>query len=180
MYNFTLLSETAEALGLSNRDIAVALNVGESTVSRYMTGAVKDPNLYIITDLCDLLHLSMDVVCGRDAMIELPAKEGATLTENLVILRDFVRRNFERLRTVEQEKDGVFNRHIEHLEGEVEKTSKFLPVIFALIALCGLMLGLMVMMFVNNRSLNAQVRDLQQHIMECPGTSTADDDTFPK
>lgn len=48
---------------------------------------------------------------------------------------------------------------------------------FALIALCAVMFGMMVFMFINNRALSSQVRDLQEHIAEIAADSSEDD--FP-
>lgn len=168
MYNFNLMSETADTLGLTNRDIANSASLSESTVSRYMSGSVKEPAFEVIADICNVLHLSLDVVAGREAMVELPLKEGEHLTENLIIIRDFVRRNFERLRTVEHEKDAAFNRHIDHMKEQLDKYSaqfkKYNIAIFSLIGLCALLVGMMVMMVVNNRALQSQVRDLQDNL----------------
>ncbi len=48
---------------------------------------------------------------------------------------------------------------------------------FALIAFCAVMLGMMIVMFINNRALQTQVRDLHEYIAEYHHDS---DDNFPK
>lgn len=193
MYIHTLLSETCEALGMSQKDLANATGISESTISRYLNGDVKDASWEVILKISDVLHLSLDVVANREAMVELPTAEaiqGKSLSEILIIIRDFVRRNFERLRTIEHEKDAAFNRHIEDLVKQIEYHQKqvsrysaqffrYVITIFGLITLCGVTLGLMIMMFVNNRALSSQVRDLQEHLAVVQQADQAPDN-FPQ
>lgn len=193
MYNHTLLSETCEALGMSQKDLANATGISESTISRYLNGDVKDASWEVILKISDVLHLSLDVVANREAMVELPTAEaiqGKSLSEILIIIRDFVRRNSERLRTIEHEKDAAFNRHTEYLVKQIEYHQKqvsrysaqffrYVITIFGLITLCGVTLGLMIMMFVNNRALSSQVRDLQEHLAVVQQADQAPDN-FPQ
>ena len=122
MYNHTLLSETCEARGLTNKTVANMMGVSEATMSRYLNGEVKEASAEFLSKLCDVLGLSLDVVMGRESEAELPTIEslqGKSLAEILLIIRDFVRRNYDRLRSVEHEKDAAFNRHIDHLNDQI-------------------------------------------------------------
>lgn len=152
MYNNELMLAAQERLGLTNRDIANAKALNESTVSRYMSGAMKDPNALILSDICDVLELSVDAVLNRSVVAALPVQEGATTTENLLILRDFTRGNFERLRAIEREKDAGFNRHIDHLKEQIDKYAHQIReqnrTIFAMLAICAMLLAALISVIV--------------------------------
>ena len=168
MYNHELMAEAQDNLSLTNRDIANQTNLSESTVSRYMAGQIKEASADVLADLCSVLHISLDIVMGRDAVAELPIVAGPNMTEDLRILRDFTSRNFERVRVIEREKDAVFNSHINHLKEQLDRYStqyrKYNVAIFSLIALCALLLGIIIVMLVNNRALNSELSELENLI----------------
>lgn len=66
--------------------------------------------------------------------------------------------------------------HIEHTKDQLRRYAaqfrRYNIGGFLLIGLCAVMLGIMLMMFVNNRSLHGQIKDLQEHIMVCPGETS--------
>lgn len=172
MFNHQLLSDALEARNMSQKDLANSVGMSEATVSRYLNGEVKDQSWPAVVKMCEVLGISLDVLAGREAMIELPSAEGKGFTENLVILRDILRRNFERIRTIEHEKDNYMNRHIEDLVKQIEYHQKqverysaqfrrYVIAVFSLIALCMLLIGIMLMMFVKNRELQSDVEHLQ-------------------
>lgn len=177
MYNYQLLSELCETVGMTHKDFAAKTKLSEATISRYLNGDVKDASLDAIVKMCDVLHVSVDLIAGREAMIELPTDEAKGFTENLIVIRDILRRNFERIRTIEHEKDAAAYQHIEdlkeqigYLKKQLEKYSSHFKLynrlVISLSVLCALMFGMMVFMFINNRALSSQVRDLQEHIAE--------------
>ena len=197
MYDYLLISETCEALGLSHRDVSKATNISEATISRYMRGEVKDATFDTVDEITKFLNLSMDVVAGRETVTELPVKEGSDFTQNLILVRDMTRHNTDRVRTMEREKDGIYLMHInhlteqlkngdtasakliDHLTTQLNKYSKqffrYNVSIYALIAFSATMLGIMIMMFVNNRSLQGRLEDCQAIIAEY-NQQDADDD----
>lgn len=189
MYDHTMLSEAVESKGLTNKSVANMMGISESTVSRYLTGEIKEANAEYLCKFCDILDLSMDAVLSREIAVDLPTIEniqGKSLAEILLIVRDFVRRNYERLRSIEHEKDAAFNRHIDHLTAQLEEHNnassrhidhitkqldkysaqfkKYNIAVFSLIGLSMLLIGIMVMMFVNNRALQGEVEELEQTV----------------
>lgn len=188
MFNHQLLSDALEARNMSQKDLASSAGMSEATVSRYLNGEVKDQSWPAVVKMCEVLGISLDVLAGREAMIELPSAEGKGFTENLVILRDILRRNFERIRTIEHEKDNYMNRHIEDLVEQIrflrEQLAKYsvqfrryVAIIISLSALSMLLIGVMLMMFVNNRELRTEAEDLRAVIMEYSLVKSSDN--FP-
>ena len=80
---------------------------------------------------------------------------------------------FERERKSFEIASAAKDAHIEHTKDQLRRYSaqfrRYNIGGFLLIGLCAVMLGVMMMMFVNNRSMAAQIKDLQEHIMVCPG-----------
>ena len=61
------LSELRKDLGSKQKDIAIRLNVGVSTISNYETDT-HEPDLDSLCVLADLYHVSTDYILGRTSL----------------------------------------------------------------------------------------------------------------
>ena len=87
---------------------------------------------------------------------------------------------FEKERQSHLITNAAKDAHIEHTKDQPTRYAaqfrRYNIGAFVLIGLCAFMFGMMIFMFINNRALSAQIRDLQDHIVEL--AESAEDD-FP-
>lgn len=51
---------------ITQKELAVKIGVTETTMSKYINGSLKSPDINIIYAISDYLNVSLDWLCGRD------------------------------------------------------------------------------------------------------------------
>jgi transcriptional regulator with XRE-family HTH domain len=84
------LKELQEAKGMTNKELAKAANIPESTVNRILNGQTDSPNFYSIRDMVIAMDGSLDYVGGIEHKDPAPKLQESQI-EELGMLREQVK-----------------------------------------------------------------------------------------
>lgn len=81
-----ILRQTLDERGISQKWLADAANTKEATISRYITGVNKSPNVSILVNIAKALDVSTDYLLG---ITDVPRVKSDTSPEERILLSAF-------------------------------------------------------------------------------------------
>ena len=104
---------------LSNKAIAKASKVSESTVSKFFHGEMKDPSVHVLGAICDTIGASVDRACGivrriDEAMTDPAPSIPAIVTDVVQTMSDIVDEKKVAEKVAEAIKESPIPTEIDH------------------------------------------------------------------
>lgn len=81
-----ILKQTLEDRGITQKWLADAADTKEATISRYITGVNKSPNVEILVNIAKALNVSTDYLLG---ISDIPRIKSDTTSEERILLSAF-------------------------------------------------------------------------------------------